>query len=201
MTRGTTRADQDPPGQRPPHPILSAVRESQTAFVNVVRSWTDISEQLTRRLPLPVAGIDVAGAVDRTFDLAAQTLAAQRQVALTLVGAVDRQVDTVVETVESSARERLRGVEDVLGETEDNQPQPGRKRTEQPTADKAETPTIETRRQNGRQNGKQDTKPDRRGLAERSVEELRDRARELQIEGRASMSKDELVTRLREHAK
>jgi hypothetical protein len=197
MTRGTTRADQDPAGQRPADPILSAVRESQTALIDVVRSWTDITEQLTRRLSLPVAGIDVAGALDRTFDLAEQTLAAQRQFALTLAGAVDRQVDTVVETVESSARERLRGVQDVLREAADEQPLPGRDRPEQPTADKAEAPTSETRRQNDRQ----ETKPDRRGFEERSVEELRDRARELEIEGRASMSKDELVAALREHAK
>jgi hypothetical protein len=178
----------------PQHPILSAVRESQTAFVDVVRSWTDITEQLTRRLPVPMAGIDLAGAVDRTFDLAAQTLAAQRQFALTLVGAVDRQVDTVVETVEASAHQGLREVEGLLREAEDNQPQPGRKRSEQPTADKAEAPTGETRKQNA----KPDTKPDRRGFEERSVEELRDRARELEIEGRASMSKDELIAALRE---
>ena len=63
-------------GNDPQHPILSAVRESQTAFIDVVRSWTDITEQLTRHLSLPVAGIDVAGALDRTFDLAEQTLAA-----------------------------------------------------------------------------------------------------------------------------
>ena len=107
----------------PQHPILSAVRESQTALVDVVRSWTDITEQLTRRLPLPVAGIDVAGAVDRTFDLAEQTLAAQRQFALTLVGAVDRQVDTIVETAESSAHQSLRGVEDGLPESR-GQPAP-----------------------------------------------------------------------------
>jgi hypothetical protein len=175
----------------PQHPILSAVRESQTAFVDVVRSWTDITEQLTRRLSLPVAGIDLAGALDRTFDLAEQTLAAQRQFALTLVGAVDRQVDTVVETVESSTRERLREVEGLLRDAEDNQPQPGRKRSERPTADKAEATT-------GRQRVTQDTKPDRRGFEERSVEELRDRARELDIEGRASMSKDELIAALRE---
>ena len=77
-------------------PILSAVRESQTAFIDVVRSWTDITEQLTRRLSLPVAGIDVAGALDRTFDLAEQTLAVQRHFALTLIVAFDRQVDTIV---------------------------------------------------------------------------------------------------------
>ena len=184
------------PGNEPQHPILSAVRESQAALLDVIRSWTDITEQLTRRLPLPVAGIDVAGAVDRTFDLAAQTLAAQRQVALTLVGAVDRQVDTIVATAESSAHQSLHSVEEGLRETEteDNQPQPGRKRPEQPTADKAEAPTSETRRQNAIQ----DTQPDRRGFEERNVEELRDRARELEIDGRASMSKDELIAALRE---
>jgi Rho termination factor, N-terminal domain len=174
-------------GNDPQTPILGAVRESQTAFIDMVRSWTDITEQLTRRLSLPVTGIDVAGAVDRTFDLAEQTLAAQRQFALTLIGAVDRQVDTVVETVESSARERLRSVQDVLREAE--QPQPGHERPEPPPAAKVEAP---------KQNDRQETKPDRRGFEERSVEELRDRARELEIEGRASMSKDELIVALRE---
>jgi Rho termination factor, N-terminal domain len=176
-----------------PQTPLSAVRASQTAFIDVIRSWTDITEQLTRRLSLPVAGIDVAGALDRTFDLAEQTLAAQRQFALTLIGAVDRQVDTVVETVESSARERLHGVEEVLREAEDNQPQPARERPERPPTAKA-APKVEAPRQNDRQ----ETKPDRRGFEERSVEELRDRARELEIEGRASMSKDELIAALRE---
>jgi hypothetical protein len=178
----------------PQHPILSAVRESQTAFVDVVRSWTDITEQLTRHLSLPMTGIDLAGAVDRTFDLAAQTLAAQRQFALTLVGAVDRQVDTVVETVESSAHQGLREVEGLLREAEDNQPQPGRERPERSPAAKPEVPKVEAPKQNDRQ----ETKPDRRGFAERSVEELRDRARELDIDGRASMSKDELIAALRE---
>ena len=179
----------------PQHPILSAVRESQTAFLEVVRSWTDITEHLTRRVSLPMAGIDLAGAVDRSFDLAEQTLSTQRQFALTLVGAVDRQVDTVLETVESSAHQRLREVEGLLREAEDNQPQPaGRERSEQPTAANTEAPTDETRQQNGTQ----DTKPDRRGFEERSVEELRDRARELEIDGRGSMSKDELIAALRE---
>jgi hypothetical protein len=184
-------------GNDPQHPILSAVRESQAALLEVVRSWTDMTEHLTRRFPLPVAGIDVAGAVDRSFDLAEQILAAQRQFALTLVGAVDRQVDTIVETVESSAHQSLGRVEERLREVEDNQPQPGRRRPERPTADKAEAPTSETRRQNATQ----DPQPDRRGFEERSVEELRDRARELEIEGRASMGKDELIAALREHAK
>jgi hypothetical protein len=171
-------------------PMLSAVREGQSALVDLVRSWTDITEQLTRRLPLPVAGIDVAGAVDRAFDLAEQTLAAQRQFALTLVGVVDRQVDSAGEAVEASTRQSLEGVEDFLGRTEEA-PQPGRVHTEQPLVAKAEAPTDEA------QEVKQATKPDRRSFEERSVEELRDRARELEIEGRASMSKDELIAALR----
>jgi hypothetical protein len=36
---------------------------------------------------------------------------------------------------------------------------------------------------------------------DRSFEELRDRAPELEIEGRSAMSKDQLVAALREHAK
>jgi hypothetical protein len=183
-----------PRANDPQHPILSAVRESQTAFIDVVRSWTDITEQLSRRLSLPVAGIDVAGALDRTFDLAEQTLAAQRQLALTLVGAVDRQVDTVVETLESNARESLHRVEEDLREADAEHPQPGREHPELPPAAKAEAPKVEARKQNDRQ----EIKPDRRGFEERSVEELRDRARELEIEGRASMSKDELIVALRE---
>jgi hypothetical protein len=186
----TTQRDNDPQAS-----LLSAVRESQTALVDMVRNWAEFTEQLTRPVSIPVAGLDVAGAVDRAFDLAEQTLAAQRQFALTLVGVVDRQVDAAVETVEASARESLREVEDLLREAEDERPQPAHERPEQPPAGKAKAPTGETRKQNG----KQDTKPDRRGFEERSVEELRDRARELQIEGRASMSKDELIAALRNH--
>jgi hypothetical protein len=172
-------------------PILSAVRESQSALVDLVRSWTDIAEQLTQRLPLPVAGIDVAGAVDRAFDLAEQTLAAQRQFALTLVGVVDRQVDSAVEAVEVSTRQSLEGIEGALGNAEDA-PQPGRVHPEPPLVATAEASTDEARKQ-----GVKATRPDRRSFEERSVEELRDRARELEIEGRASMSKDELIEALR----
>jgi hypothetical protein len=46
---------------------------------------------------------------------------------------------------------------------------------------------------------KQDRRPDGRTYEERSVEELRERAAELQIEGRSSMSKDELIVALRDH--
>lgn len=163
----------------------------------MVRSWTDITEQLTRRLPLSLAGFDVVGTVDRAFDLAEQTLAAQRQFALTLVGVVERQLDTAVEPVESSAHESLRGADNLLGEAEEERPQPGRERPEQPPAAKAEAPTGAARKQPGNQA----SKPDRRGFEERSVEELRERARELEIEGRSAMSKDELVAALRDRSK
>jgi Rho termination factor, N-terminal domain len=156
----------------PQTPILSAVRESQTAFVDVIRSWTDITGQLTQRSPVPRASIDIAGAVDRAFDLAEQTLAAQRQFALTLVGVIDRRVDSAVEAVEASAHE-------------------------QPPAATPEALTDQARERDI----KQASKPDRRPFEERSVEELRDRARELEIEGRSAMSKDELVAALRAQAK
>jgi hypothetical protein len=178
-------------------PMLSAVRESQTALVDLVRSWTDMTEQLTRRLPLPVAGIDVAGAVDRAFDLAEQTLAAQRQFALILVGVADRRLDSAVASVEASTHQSLKGIEDLLEAEE--APQPGRvhpEHPEQPLVATADAPTDEARTQEVKA-----TRPDRRSFEERSVEELLDRARELEIEGRSAMSKDELVVALREHAK
>jgi hemerythrin superfamily protein len=48
---------------------------------------------------------------------------------------------------------------------------------------------------------KQDRAPDRRTYEDRSIEELRERARELDIEGRSSMTKDELIAALRGQAK
>jgi len=136
----------------PQHPILRAVRESQTAFLDVVRSWTDLTEHLTRRVSLPMAGIDLADAVDRSFDLAAQTLATQRQFARTLVGAIDRQVDTALETAEASTHQRLREVEGRLRDAKDHQPQPtGRERSEPPTPANTQAPTDATRKHNGAQ--------------------------------------------------
>lgn len=46
---------------------------------------------------------------------------------------------------------------------------------------------------------KRDRRPDRRPLEERSLEELRERARALQIPGRSSMRKGDLVAALRNH--
>jgi hypothetical protein len=186
-------------GNDPQTPILSAVRESQTAFIDVVRSWTDITEQLTRRLSLPVAGIDVAGALDRTFDLAEQALAAQRQFALILVGAVDRQVATAVDRIDGaveavdSAVETVQTTSIATAHRIEGELQRGRERGAQPQASTGDAPKAEPPTQDG--------KPDRRTYEERSIEELRERARELEIEGRSAMSKDDLVAALRRPAK
>jgi len=184
-------------GNDPQHPILSAVRESQAAFIDVVRSWTDITEQLTRRLSLPVAGIDVAGALDRTFDLAEQTLAAQRQLALTLTGVAARQVATAVDRIDGA----VEAVDTAVGTVEttgiatahriQGELQRGRERVAQLQASTGDAPKAEPPTQDG--------KPDRRTYEERSIEELRERARELEIEGRSAMSKDDLVAALRNH--
>jgi Rho termination factor, N-terminal domain len=187
----------------PQSSFLSAVRESQAAVIDVLRVWSDIGQQLTRDLRLPVARIDLNEAIDRTFDVAEQTLAAQRQFALTLTGLATRQVDiavdtavesidtavkatdTTVETVQGTVRERARQVEAAL--------QDRRERVEQPQASTDDTPTTKA------ESPKQDRRPDGRTYEERSVEELRERAAELQIEGRSTMTKDELIAALRDH--
>jgi type IV secretory pathway VirB10-like protein len=187
-----TRWDNDPQTS-----LLSAVRESQTAVLDVVRAWTDMSQRLTRSFGLPVAAGDVAGAVDRAFDVAEQALAAQRQLALTLAGVATRRaataveviataaeaVDDTVETAEATVIERAHQVENEL---ERDRQRAAQAQTGTSAAPKAEPP-------------KQDDKPDRRTYEERSIEELRARAGELEIEGRSTMGKDELVAALRNH--
>jgi hypothetical protein len=185
----TTQRDNNPQSS-----FLSAVRESQAAVLDALRVWSDIGQQLTRDLRLPIARIDLADAVDRAFDVAEQTLAAQRQLARALASVATRQVDiavdtaveaadTTVETVESTVRERTHQLESGL--------QHGRERVEQPQASRADTAKAASPNQNRR--------PDGRTYEERSLEELRERAGELQIEGRSSMSKDELIAALRNH--
>jgi hypothetical protein len=175
------------PATEPQRYLLSAVRQSQAAVIDAIRTWTTVTEQLTRTLRLPVPEVDVAGIVDRAFDLAEQTLAAQHQLARTLAGVATRQVDTAVATVETTVEEQVRRVEDLV-EAEAEQVQRSREQPQAPTGD---TPEAEAAKQNRR--------PDGRTYEERSVEELRERASELQIEGRSSMSKDELIAALRNH--
>jgi hypothetical protein len=172
--------------------LLSTVRQSQAAVIDTIRTWTTITEQLTRTLRLPVPEVDFAGAVDRVFDVAEQTLAVQRQLALTVAGVATRQVDTAMETVdtavaavETTVGERVRRVEDLVQAAEAKQEQQD---PEQPQAPKAESP-------------QQNRKFDGRTYEERTLEELRERAGELQLEGRSSMSKDELIAALRDHRK
>jgi hypothetical protein len=182
----TTQLNHDPQNS-----LLSVVRESQAAVVDMLRAWTDISQQLTRNLGLPMARIDVAGAVDRAFDVADQTLATQRQLALTLTGVATRQAATAVERIDSAVEAvQTAGIDSahrVEGELEQ-----ARERVAQPQAGKSDAPRSQPPKQND--------KSDRRPYEERGVEELRERARELGIEGRSTMSKDELVAALRKQS-
>jgi hypothetical protein len=146
--------------------FLSTVRESQAAVIDVLRAWTDISQQFARNLRLPVAAVDVAGAVDRAFDVAEQSLAAQREIARTLAGVATRQADAAVEAVDTAV---------------------------DTTVETVAAPKAESSKDKGQ--------PDRRTYEERSIEELRERARELDIEGRSAMSKDELIAALRKRGR
>jgi hypothetical protein len=187
--RGSHVPTETPPDTDPQRYLLSTVRQSQAAVIDTIRTWTTITEQLTRTLRVAVPDVDFAGAVDRVFDVAEQTLAVQRQLALTAAGVATRQVDTAVETVDSAVAavettvgEGVRRAEDLVAAAEaEQQPHP-----EQPQGPKAASPT-------------QNRKFDGRTYEERSIDELRERAGELQLEGRSSMSKDELIAALRNH--
>jgi len=159
----------------PQSAFLSAVRGSQAAVIDGLRVWSEIGQQLTRDLRLPIARIDLADAIDRAFDVADQALAAQRELALTLTGVASRQVDVAVDTVVETIDTAVEASDATAVNVEDD-------------ASGAASP-------------KQDRRPDGRTYEERSVEELRERAGELQIEGRSSMTKDELITALRDHRK
>jgi Rho termination factor, N-terminal domain len=227
----------------PQHYLLSTVRQSQAAVIDTIRTWTTITEQLTRTLRVPVPNLDFAGAVDRVFDVAEQTLAVQRQLALTVAGVATRQVDTALETVdtavaavETTVGKGVRRVEDLVEAAQAEQeqqdpeaesPQQDRKfdgrtyeeRTLEELRERAAELQLEGRsamnkeelitalrdhrKQRSAKNdaSKQEPTPDRRTYEERSIEELRERARELEIEGRSSMTKDELIAALRKHSK
>jgi len=220
----TTKRETDP--QRA---LLSAVREGQAAVIDVLRVWADVGQQLTRDLRLPVARIDLDDAVDRAFDVAEQTLATQRELARTLTGFATREVevavDTTVETIEATTPDEPPTAEPVAPR-QDRRPD-GRtyeERSVEELRERAAELQIEgrstmskdeliaalrdhRRARSGRtdapkgQPATQDRTPDRRSYEERSLEELRDRARELDIEGRSSMTKDELITALRGQAR
>jgi Rho termination factor, N-terminal domain len=168
--------------------LLSTVRQSQAAVLDTIRTWTTITEQLTRTLRLPVPYVDFAGAVDRVFDVAEQTLAVQRQLALTVAGVATRQVDTAMETVDTAVVAVETTIDERLRRAEREQPDP-----EEPQAPTGDIPKAESPKQNRKFDG--------RTYEERSIDELRERAAELQIEGRSSMNKDELIAALRNHRK
>jgi hypothetical protein len=173
--------------------LLSTARQAQAAAIGTIRAWTSITEQLARTFRLPVPDVDLAGIVDRAFDVAEQTLAAQHQLARTLVGVAARQVDAAAESVDTAVAaagttlgqgaSRVEDLADAAAAGQD------RERPEQPQAPTGGTPKAGSPRQ--------DRKFDGRTYEERSVEELRERAAELQIEGRSAMTKDELIAALR----
>jgi hypothetical protein len=167
-------------------------------------------------------------AVDRAFDLAEQTLAAQRQFALTLAGAAARQAEIAADTVAETIDAPVEAVATTVQASEDAAPKLDRKfdgrtyeeRTVEELRERAGALEIEGRSSMSKdelinalrghrasrsarndtpksQAPKQDDTPDRRPYEDRSVEELRERASELEIEGRSSMSKDELIAALR----
>jgi Rho termination factor, N-terminal domain len=181
-----TRTETDP--QRY---LLSTVRQTQAAVIDNLRAWTAVTEQVARTLRWPVPEIDVASIVDRAFDVAEQTLAAQHQLARTLAGVASRQVDSAVAAVDSAVAEGVARAEDLVDAAEAERERRDLERPGQPQPPKEERPEAAPPRQ--------DRKFDGRTYEERSVEELRERAGELQIEGRSSMSKDELITALRSH--
>lgn len=79
------------------------------------------------------------------------------------------------------------------GPAEEAPKQHARKRSPRSRTRKANAPKAAARRR--------DRGPDRRRLEEHSVKELREQARTLQIPGRSSMRKDQLVAALRKHSR
>jgi Rho termination factor, N-terminal domain len=177
----------DPDPQR--H-LLRTIRQSQATAIDTLRAWTTITEQLTRTLSVPLPQVDLAGLVDGAFDAADQTLAAHHQLARTLAGLATRQADTTAEAVQTTLGERLRRVEDLADPAEADHHQ---QNPEQPPAPTEDPPKAASPRQ--------DRRPDGRTYEERTLEELQERAAELQLQGRSTMTKDELITALRQHAK
>jgi hypothetical protein len=173
-----------PPAAEARHYLLSTVRESQAAVIETIRTWTAINEQVTRTLRPRVPDVDLAGIVDRTFDIAEQTLAAQHQVARALAGLTSRQLDSALETVDTT----VEVVETTIRE--------GAERTEGLVEAAAALPQVAV---DDTAVKAEETRQDRRSYEDRSVEELRERAAELEIEGRSSMTKDELIAGLRDH--
>jgi hypothetical protein len=181
----------------PQHYLVSTIRQSQATVIDTLRAWTTLTEQLTPTLRLPIPEPDLAGMVDRAFDLAEQTLAAQHQLARTLAGVATRQLDTAAETadtavaaVETPLGEGVRRVEDLIQPAEAEQKQRAPEQPQTPTGD---TPKAESPRQHRKFDG--------RTYEERTLEELRERAAELELEGRSTMTKDDLITALRQHTK
>jgi hypothetical protein len=95
-----------------------------------------------------------------------------------------------VAAIETTVGERVRRAEGLVEAAEAEQEQ---RDPEQPQAPTGDIPKAESPQQNRKFDG--------RTYEERTLEELRERAAELQLEGRSTMSKDELIAALRQHSK
>ena len=177
--------------------LLHAVRQSQAAALDALRTWSTLTGELARGLRLPLPPVDLAGVVDRVFDLAEQTLAAQRQLARSLAGGVARQLDTAAEAA-GEAGEAAGELADTVEQAADDAAAAAAAAAEpQPEPEPAAPHQAADDASDG--GGARQRRPDRRSYEERTVEELRERAAELQIEGRSAMGKEELVAALRSH--
>jgi len=97
----------------------------------------------------------------------------------------------VADRTRDLVRDALRRTPGIGDEAKQPPKQRTRKRPARPRTHEADAPKGASHRR--------DRGSDRRALEERSVRELRERARTLQIPGRSSMRKDELVAALRKH--
>ena len=177
-----------PTATDPQHYLLSTIRQSQATVIDTLRAWTTLTEQLTHTLRLPIPELDLPGMVDRAFDLADQTLTAHHQLARTLAGVATHQLDTAAETADTAVAAAESTDDERLRRAEQEQRDP-----EQPQTPTQDPPKAASPNQNRR--------PDGRTYEERTLEELRERAAELELEGRSTMTKDDLITALRQHTK
>jgi len=100
----TTKDTTDAQGQ-----ILDAVRQSQAAVVDGLRTWTETVQQLVPgRTSWPTAADQLptpAEVVDSVFDFAAQLLSAQREFAHGVLGATAPIVERIGQEAEKTVQQ------------------------------------------------------------------------------------------------
>jgi hypothetical protein len=100
--RGTHVPTEIPTDTDPQRYLPSTLRQSQAAVIDTIRTWTTITQQLTRTLRVPVPEVDCRRRRRPRVRHRRPDLAVQRQLALTAAGIATRQVDTTPETVDTA---------------------------------------------------------------------------------------------------